>query len=180
MQNNPMSYPDIASLLNKIQGRLASLENKVDSLINRISLPMAAVATPLSAPVQKPASANPENAGKRDNRNVNKVRQMFKAICADCKKECEVPFRPSGDRPVYCRECFARRKAGNSLRSGIDAKPKEAAPAQIEPVDEKLVDEKEKPVPKKEPVGKKKPAVKKKPAHKVKKAAKKPIKKKAR
>lgn len=37
-------------------------------------------------------------------------REMFKAVCADCKKECEVPFKPSGDRPVYCKECFSKRK----------------------------------------------------------------------
>lgn len=37
-------------------------------------------------------------------------REMFKAVCADCQKECEVPFRPSGNRPVYCKECFAKRK----------------------------------------------------------------------
>ena len=39
-------------------------------------------------------------------------REMFKATCADCKKECEVPFKPSGDRPVYCKECFSKRKGG--------------------------------------------------------------------
>ena len=39
-------------------------------------------------------------------------REMFKAVCAECKKECEVPFRPSGDRPVYCKECFSKRKGG--------------------------------------------------------------------
>ncbi len=37
-------------------------------------------------------------------------REMHKAICEECKKECEVPFKPSGDRPVYCKECFAKRK----------------------------------------------------------------------
>ena len=37
-------------------------------------------------------------------------REMFKAVCADCQKEGEVPFRPSGNRPVYCKECFAKRK----------------------------------------------------------------------
>lgn len=36
--------------------------------------------------------------------------QKFKAVCAECKKECEVPFKPSGDRPVYCRDCFSKRK----------------------------------------------------------------------
>jgi CxxC-x17-CxxC domain-containing protein len=39
-------------------------------------------------------------------------REMHKATCADCQKECEVPFKPSGDRPVYCKECFAKRKGG--------------------------------------------------------------------
>lgn len=37
-------------------------------------------------------------------------REMHKAICADCGEECEVPFKPSGDRPVYCRECFRKRR----------------------------------------------------------------------
>lgn len=37
-------------------------------------------------------------------------REMHKATCGDCGKECEVPFKPSGARPVYCRDCFAKRK----------------------------------------------------------------------
>ena len=37
-------------------------------------------------------------------------REMHKATCADCGKECEVPFKPSGDRPVYCRECYGKHK----------------------------------------------------------------------
>jgi len=37
-------------------------------------------------------------------------REMHKAVCADCGQECEVPFKPSGDRPVYCRECFQKHK----------------------------------------------------------------------
>jgi CxxC-x17-CxxC domain-containing protein len=37
-------------------------------------------------------------------------REMHKATRAECKKECEVPFKPSGERPVYCRDCFSKRK----------------------------------------------------------------------
>jgi CxxC-x17-CxxC domain-containing protein len=37
-------------------------------------------------------------------------REMHKANCADCKKECEVPFKPREDRPVYCKECFSKRR----------------------------------------------------------------------
>ena len=35
-------------------------------------------------------------------------REMHKAKCADCGQECEVPFKPAGDRPVYCRDCYRK------------------------------------------------------------------------
>src|SRR3989344_9471013 len=41
------------------------------------------------------------------NRGGDERREMFKAVCAECGRPTEVPFRPSGDRPVYCKECFA-------------------------------------------------------------------------
>ncbi|MCG7848362.1 MAG: hypothetical protein MIO93_04185 [ANME-2 cluster archaeon] len=37
-------------------------------------------------------------------------REMHKATCADCGVETEVPFVPSGDRPVYCRECYQKHR----------------------------------------------------------------------
>ena len=37
-------------------------------------------------------------------------REMHNITCADCKKEAQVPFKPSGDRPVYCRDCFQKHK----------------------------------------------------------------------
>lgn len=42
--------------------------------------------------------------------NGNQPKEMFKAVCADCGKETEVPFHPSEDRPVYCYECFNKHK----------------------------------------------------------------------
>ena len=42
------------------------------------------------------------------NRGPRPQREMFAAVCANCGIETEVPFRPSGDRPVYCRECFSQ------------------------------------------------------------------------
>ncbi|MCC7575038.1 DNA-directed RNA polymerase [Candidatus Woesearchaeota archaeon] len=42
-------------------------------------------------------------------------REMHKAVCAGCQAECEVPFKPSGDRPVYCRDCFAKNKPTRSF-----------------------------------------------------------------
>ncbi len=37
-------------------------------------------------------------------------RTMHKATCADCGNECEVPFQPKEDRPVYCRECYKKHR----------------------------------------------------------------------
>lgn len=35
--------------------------------------------------------------------------EMFDAVCDECGKPCKVPFRPSGDKPIYCSRCFERR-----------------------------------------------------------------------
>ncbi|HLC80283.1 hypothetical protein J4417_01750 [Candidatus Woesearchaeota archaeon] len=37
-------------------------------------------------------------------------REMHKVVCSDCGQESEVPFKPAEGRPVYCRECFQKRK----------------------------------------------------------------------
>ena len=37
-------------------------------------------------------------------------RRMYPAICSECGAETEVPFQPRGDRPVLCRDCFARQR----------------------------------------------------------------------
>jgi CxxC-x17-CxxC domain-containing protein len=47
---------------------------------------------------------------RRDGGNT----QMFSATCAACKKACEVPFRPNGEKPVYCSDCFRSNKEGGS------------------------------------------------------------------
>lgn len=41
---------------------------------------------------------------------------MHKAVCSDCGNNCEVPFRPSSDKPIYCNDCFG------SKREGVDRK----------------------------------------------------------
>jgi len=36
--------------------------------------------------------------------------ETHKAVCTDCGNECEVPFKPDPSRPVYCRECWTKRR----------------------------------------------------------------------
>lgn len=38
------------------------------------------------------------------------TRQMYPAVCAECGRDTMVPFEPHGDRPVYCADCYAKRK----------------------------------------------------------------------
>ena len=35
------------------------------------------------------------------------AREMHPAVCAQCGAQTMVPFRPRGDRPVYCSDCFS-------------------------------------------------------------------------
>ena len=43
------------------------------------------------------------------------TREMYDAVCAECGKPCQVPFKPTGERPVYCSECFAKRKEAAAM-----------------------------------------------------------------
>jgi len=55
--------------------------------------------------------ANGGNGGERPTRQSRGgggggSRQLYDVVCSDCGANAQVPFQPSGDRPVYCRDCF--------------------------------------------------------------------------
>jgi CxxC-x17-CxxC domain-containing protein len=37
-------------------------------------------------------------------------REMTKITCSECGKEAEVPFKPREGSPVYCRDCFMKKR----------------------------------------------------------------------
>jgi len=41
---------------------------------------------------------------------------LHDAVCDECGKNCQVPFRPSGDKPVYCSDCFEKKGGSDSNR----------------------------------------------------------------
>lgn len=51
-------------------------------------------------------------------RGGDREKPMFKATCSKCGKSCEVPFRPTGEKPVYCRDCFNANRDPNDSRGG--------------------------------------------------------------
>jgi len=55
--------------------------------------------------------------------------QLFKTTCSQCGKSCEVPFRPTGEKPVYCNECFGAtkdREGGGRSFEKREFKPRES------------------------------------------------------
>ncbi len=56
-----------------------------------------------------------ERFERRDSDSFEK--KMYPVTCAKCGKACEVPFRPSGDKPVYCSNCFRKNDDREERRS---------------------------------------------------------------
>lgn len=56
----------------------------------------------------------------RNNRDSRGPVTMHDVICSDCRKNCQVPFRPSGDKPVYCKDCFNKKGGGKNFDNRDD------------------------------------------------------------
>jgi CxxC-x17-CxxC domain-containing protein len=159
MKKQSQSEADIIGLITKVLEQLAALDKKVDALIVK----------PVPPPAAPRAASQPQahpQPGARPN-DHHQARQMYQATCADCKQACEIPFKPSGDRPVYCQECFRRRKAGNNVKTLADNPPKVTSTAEtvITPtgtIQAPLVKDKKRLSAARKPSAKKRPVVKKK------------------
>jgi CxxC-x17-CxxC domain-containing protein len=54
-----------------------------------------------------------KNDGVSPYRNFG-PREMHKTTCSECQQECEVPFVPAEGRPVFCRECYRKKRPQQS------------------------------------------------------------------
>jgi len=66
------------------------------------------------------------SGGFRGRDSERRPMQKFDAVCSKCSKECQVPFRPTGLKPVLCSECFTQsgggsRDFGRSSQSGASS-----------------------------------------------------------
>ena len=43
------------------------------------------------------------------NGNQGGERQSFQITCSECGAQDTVPFKPRGDKPVLCRNCFQKK-----------------------------------------------------------------------
>lgn len=59
-----------------------------------------------------------KGSGKRSfSKGDTNSRGMHKATCDTCGNPCEVPFKPTSGKPLYCRDCFKKDGTG-PVRSG--------------------------------------------------------------
>lgn len=65
-------------------------------------------------------------------------RQMFSATCSNCGKECQVPFKPTGSKPVFCSECFEKKGGGSDSRRFGDRNRQPQNNVQLEAINTKL------------------------------------------
>lgn len=94
---------DLPGMLSMMYEKLVALEDKVDALLSKSSQRQEG-----GGHFQRPGAHFRRGGDRRDERS--RERTFTKAVCAECGQECEVPFRPTGDRPVYCSDCFSARK----------------------------------------------------------------------
>ena len=76
---------------------------------------------------------NSNNFGNKNRRDL----EMTKVICSSCGVECEVPFKPTSTKPVYCDDCFARKGKASPSRFNKEDSNK-ATDKDIELINKKL------------------------------------------
>jgi CxxC-x17-CxxC domain-containing protein len=148
--------PDFFVLLTKMAERLDALEGKIDRVLRLEEGRQGApgdVLNVISSTVHSedvharghvpvhPDATNKPKGPQQPRHPVKQIqngassrggdnRVLHQAVCAECRKQCEVPFKPSEGRPVYCKECYAKRKEGKHMRRNSGRKAVVHAPVQ--------------------------------------------------
>lgn len=166
MKKKTAKSNDINVLMAQIQEQLAGLDRKLDAFMTK-SLAELAQALAASKPAQVVHVPAPSGQGSNARPNdFRPSRQMYAVVCFECGKDTEIPFKPSGDRPVFCKECFAKRKSGqgsNKPNTAPSIQPQEPVSVEAAPV---VTTKPKKKAAVKKPTAKKKTAVKKSPKRK--------------
>jgi len=163
---------DVTGMMVQIQEQLATMDQKLDSFMTKSLTELAqALAASKPAPI-RPLAPAPAHSNVSPRPSDRQGRPMFSVICFECGNDCEVPFKPNGNRPIYCRECFAKRKAGHGSNARVHQRylTPESEPA---PADGRAKISRKKVVDRKKPAAKKRSTAKRKPASKRRSAVKK-------
>ena len=66
-----------------------------------------------------------EGYGDRESSGFGERKQleMHDAVCDKCGKPCQLPFRPTQGKPVYCSDCFRNKDSYEGPRSSSSVSP---------------------------------------------------------
>ena len=78
-------------------------------------------------------------SGRRDSRKQDYgEKRMYSATCDDCGSRCELPFRPTSGKPIFCDSCFrGTSKKGSGKRHDTGGETKQVQ-EQIDAMNKKL------------------------------------------
>lgn len=64
---------------------------------------------PQKCPECRAAAKKQQSRGNNRGGFSRTEREMFPAVCAECGKKTTVPFKPNGEKPIYCKDCYQGR-----------------------------------------------------------------------
>lgn len=147
--------PEILIVMRSVGERLEALEKKMEQVLYQTShRPQQQIHIPQSPRPEQQHYQPPRHEGapsqpvhhqphpvsqvpqpNQPQQQSHAGRPMFKAVCADCSKDCEVPFKPAEGRSIYCKECFAKRKnSGRPQQQTPQSRPGQMPPRPVQPV----------------------------------------------
>jgi len=109
------SGPALVTAMAKLVERIETLEKKTELTLEKISALPSEIRQSLRNPQQDSSKPSGRGPGHR--------RTWYEAVCSGCGKLCEVPFEPIGERPVYCKTCYAMRKASRNNHGQAQGAP---------------------------------------------------------
>jgi CxxC-x17-CxxC domain-containing protein len=61
-----------------------------------------------------------KKARSRRGRTHRLIKRFQKANCSKCGKGIRVPFRPEGEKPVYCEGCLEKMRKARRIKRGLE------------------------------------------------------------
>ncbi|MFI5260443.1 MAG: CxxC-x17-CxxC domain-containing protein [Candidatus Paceibacteria bacterium] len=77
---------------------------------------------------KKSHSFGQKSFGARPSFGAHSSEEAHKTTCDGCHAACEVPFRPNGKKPVYCRNCYKGKETTTSFTGQPFSRPTELSP----------------------------------------------------
>jgi len=81
-----------------------------------------------------------KDRAKRKNKDFKRDFEFTKVTCSGCGSDCEVPFKPTSNKPVFCSDCFSKKEKGSDRRSdrSSDRGAKSYSNRDLDVINEKL------------------------------------------